>query len=138
VDDIYALLHRLFLAAALSAECAIIALVYVKRLIAYTRLALHASNWKRIVLGAVLMASKVWDDQAGVRASPMVVLVANFLKERVLYLFFTFLCQSGMSISARFCPGSKLMTCAFFWHRTSLLFPLTAFIVLGTTLNARF
>ncbi len=63
-DDIYALMHKLFTAAALNPECAIVALVYINRLVAYTHLALHASNWKRVVLGAVLMASKVWDDQA--------------------------------------------------------------------------
>lgn len=63
-EAIYALLHKLFTAAALNPECAIVALVYINRLIAYTHLALHASNWKRIALGAVLMASKVWDDQA--------------------------------------------------------------------------
>ena len=39
--------------------------VYINRAILYTDLSLHASNWKRVVLGAVLMASKVWDDQAG-------------------------------------------------------------------------
>jgi hypothetical protein len=49
----------------LTPECAIITLVYVNRIITYTGLALHATNWKRVVLGGVLMASKVWDDQAG-------------------------------------------------------------------------
>lgn len=63
-ESIHLFLHRLFHAAALSAECAIITLVYVNRVCVYTDLALHASNWKRVLLGAVLMASKVWDDQA--------------------------------------------------------------------------
>eukprot|EP00051_Salpingoeca_urceolata_P004698 m.67038 g.67038 ORF g.67038 m.67038 type:complete len:347 (+) comp13800_c0_seq3:396-1436(+) len=63
-DEIHQFMKGLFHAAALTAECAIIALVYVNRTIAYTQLSLHASNWKRVVLGAILMASKVWDDQA--------------------------------------------------------------------------
>ena len=39
--------------------------VYVNRVIHYTALALQACNWKRVLLGSILMASKVWDDQAG-------------------------------------------------------------------------
>jgi hypothetical protein len=63
-EEIYDFMNRLFHAAALTAECGIITLVYINRVIQYTGLALHASNWKRVLLGAILMASKVWDDQA--------------------------------------------------------------------------
>lgn len=63
-DEIFRFLYRIFKAAVLSAESAIVTLVYINRAIVYTELSLHASNWKRIVLGAVLMACKVWDDQA--------------------------------------------------------------------------
>lgn len=63
-EEIYTFMHQLFNAAALSAECGIITLVYVNRAIMYTSLTLHAVNWKRVLLGAILMASKVWDDQA--------------------------------------------------------------------------
>eukprot|EP00039_Didymoeca_costata_P024250 m.9752 g.9752 ORF g.9752 m.9752 type:complete len:352 (+) comp4127_c0_seq1:229-1284(+) len=63
-NQIYDFMNRLFQSAALTAECAIITIVYINRAIQYTELALHASNWKRVLLGAILMASKVWDDQA--------------------------------------------------------------------------
>jgi len=62
--EIFTFMNRLFDAAALSAECGIITMVYINRCIQYTDLAVHATNWKRVLLGGILMASKVWDDQA--------------------------------------------------------------------------
>jgi len=48
----------------LSAECAVMALAYIDRLLSLTNIHLHASNWRRITLGAIILASKVWEDQA--------------------------------------------------------------------------
>lgn len=62
--SIYRFMRTLFNAAQLPPECAIITLVYVERLLTYAETDIDAFSWKRIVLGAILLASKVWDDQA--------------------------------------------------------------------------
>ncbi|XP_075680398.1 cyclin Y [Dermatophagoides pteronyssinus] len=61
---IYRFIRTLFNAAQLSSECAIITLVYLERLLTYAEIDIVPCTWRRIVLGAILLASKVWDDQA--------------------------------------------------------------------------
>lgn len=61
---IYRFVRTLFNAAQLPPECAIITLVYLERLLTYAETTIGPNSWKRIVLGSILLASKVWDDQA--------------------------------------------------------------------------
>uniref|UniRef100_X1ZXB5 Cyclin-like domain-containing protein n=1 Tax=Capitella teleta TaxID=283909 RepID=X1ZXB5_CAPTE len=61
---IYRFIRVLFNAAQLTAECAIVTLVYFERLLTYADIEIVPCNWKRITLGGILLASKVWDDQA--------------------------------------------------------------------------
>ncbi|PIC43099.1 hypothetical protein B9Z55_009973 [Caenorhabditis nigoni] len=62
--NIYRFVRNLFSSAQLTAECAIITLVYIERLLNYAEMDLCPSNWRRVVLGSIMLASKVWDDQA--------------------------------------------------------------------------
>ena len=61
---IHRFMRALFYAAQLPPECAIITLVYLERLLTYAEIDLVPCTWKRILLGATILASKVWDDQA--------------------------------------------------------------------------
>ena len=38
--------------------------VYLERLVTYAEVDVTPHSWRRIVLGSILLASKVWDDQA--------------------------------------------------------------------------
>ncbi|XP_030664688.1 putative cyclin-Y-like protein 3 [Nomascus leucogenys] len=57
---IFRYFRTLFQLMKLTAPCAIVALVYVERLLTNASIDLCPTNWKKIVLGAVLLASKVW------------------------------------------------------------------------------
>lgn len=59
VDTIYKFLAMIFKAERLDAECGIMCLAYVERMITLTGLTLDPVNWRRIVLSALILASKV-------------------------------------------------------------------------------
>uniref|UniRef100_A0A1I8F733 USP domain-containing protein n=1 Tax=Macrostomum lignano TaxID=282301 RepID=A0A1I8F733_9PLAT len=48
----------------LTAECAVVSWCSLERLLAAAEIDLYPGNWRRCLLGSVLLASKVWDDQA--------------------------------------------------------------------------
>ncbi|EHB18792.1 Cyclin-Y-like protein 1 [Heterocephalus glaber] len=46
----------------LPTECAITTLVFLERLLSYAEIDICPTNWRRIVLGAILLACKYWDN----------------------------------------------------------------------------
>lgn len=64
VEVIYKYLAMIFKAERLDAECGIMCLAYIERMITLTGLTLDPINWRRIVLSALILASKVWEDQS--------------------------------------------------------------------------
>jgi len=64
VDVIYKLLAMIFKAERLDAECGIMCLAYIERMITLSGLTMDPSNWRRIVLSSLILASKVWEDQS--------------------------------------------------------------------------
>lgn len=63
-DQVYEFLSAIFNAEQLSAECGVMAMAYVDRLQALTGVSIITSTWRRISLGCLILASKVWEDQA--------------------------------------------------------------------------
>lgn len=63
-EAIYSFVKTLFKAAQLTSEYAITTLVYLERLMTYAEMDLTPRTWRRMFLGAILLSSKVWEDQA--------------------------------------------------------------------------
>jgi len=64
VDTIYRFVDLIFNTEQLSAECAIMMLAYIERMISLTGITIDSSNWRRVLLSTLILASKVWEDQA--------------------------------------------------------------------------
>lgn len=64
VESIYKFIHAIFEVERLSHECAILCLAYIERMMRNSHVRLRPNTWRRIVLGALILASKVWEDQA--------------------------------------------------------------------------
>eukprot|EP01100_Stratorugosa_tubuloviscum_P004704 TRINITY_DN2189_c0_g1_i2.p1 TRINITY_DN2189_c0_g1~~TRINITY_DN2189_c0_g1_i2.p1 ORF type:complete len:857 (+),score=356.85 TRINITY_DN2189_c0_g1_i2:34-2571(+) len=63
-SEVFRFLGDIYRAMKMSAECGIMALAYIERVISHTEITLHASNWRRICLSSFLLASKVWEEMA--------------------------------------------------------------------------
>jgi hypothetical protein len=62
LTDVHDFLVKLFVGAQLTAECSIVCLIYVERLMENANVGLSGSNWRPILLCGLLLASKVWQD----------------------------------------------------------------------------
>lgn len=62
VAEIHKFLSDLFILAKLSAECSIVCLIYVERLMELGNVPLLACTWRPCVLCGLLLATKVWQD----------------------------------------------------------------------------
>jgi len=64
IAQIYTFLSAIFKAERLGAQCGILCLAYIERMISLADLVLIPLNWRRVTLAALILASKVWEDQA--------------------------------------------------------------------------
>lgn len=64
VKTVYKFVSKLFVNARLSAECSVVCLIYVERLMELSGLRLYAHNWRPVMLCGLLLASKIWQDMA--------------------------------------------------------------------------
>lgn len=62
VSDVHTFLRELFVKAQLTAECSIVCLIYVERLMELAHVPLVARTWRPCLLCGLLLASKVWQD----------------------------------------------------------------------------
>jgi hypothetical protein len=63
MENIYEFMKALYDCAKFSPECCIICLVYINRMIGFTNMPLHPTNWRPLVLCSLVISQKVWDDK---------------------------------------------------------------------------
>jgi len=63
-ETIYKFLSAIFRAEKLPVECGILCLAYIERILGTPKVTICSSNWRRIILSSLILASKVWEDQA--------------------------------------------------------------------------
>jgi len=63
-DMIFHTIRSVFECARIPSECLIVSLVYIERLIAVSGCPVLVTSWRPILLSALILAQKVWDDRA--------------------------------------------------------------------------
>jgi len=63
-ETIFHTLHSVYSCARFPSECLIISLVYIERLIAVAGAPILCTSWRPILLAALILAQKVWDDRS--------------------------------------------------------------------------
>ena len=80
-DAIFHILRSIYRVAEFSPECLVIALLFIERLRTVTGVPLIMANWQPILLAALLLAQKVWDDRV-LRQSLLTLLTVCILLAR--------------------------------------------------------
>jgi len=62
--DIYGFLRDVMVNFRLEPEVSVVTLVYIMRFIELSRVALTPDNWQRLTIAAMMLASKVWNDES--------------------------------------------------------------------------
>lgn len=63
-ETIYHTIHSVYDCARFPSECLIVSLVYMERLIAFSQVPILVTSWRPILLAALILAQKVWDDRS--------------------------------------------------------------------------
>lgn len=62
IEDIQKFIYSYYNCTQISVECCIISFIYIDRIIALTGLSLQNTTWRPLVLIALMISQKVWDD----------------------------------------------------------------------------
>lgn len=63
-DVVFDFLNAIYRGERLAPECLVMCLAYLERLLGSSDVRMHATNWRRLILSSLILASKVWEDQA--------------------------------------------------------------------------
>jgi len=61
---VYNFLQPIFHSERLGAEICVMMLAYIERVMSWKNVAMLPCSWRRVCLGALILASKVWEDQS--------------------------------------------------------------------------
>jgi len=90
IDEIYMFINSIFVRARFSPECNIIGLVYINRVIANASIPLHRANWRPLILAALILAQKIWDDKC-LATSNFALICPKYSKKQVKFFEVKFL-----------------------------------------------
>lgn len=100
-NTIFQSIKSIYSIAEFSAECLVISLLYVERLRSLTGLQLLECNWQPILLAAMVVAQKVWDDKSLLNVDFSLICSAYSLRDiNQLEKHFLEMLQYNVSISA--------------------------------------
>jgi len=64
IDEIYYYCKYIIVSGRMEKEIPILCLIYIERFLRKSGLLMNHSNWKRITLISLILASKIWDDDS--------------------------------------------------------------------------
>ena len=100
-QSIFQIIKSIYTIAEFSSECLVISLLYIERVRSLTNVPLLNSNWQPMLLAAMIVAQKVWDDKSLLNVDFSVICSAYTLKDiNNLEKAFLDLIEYNVSISA--------------------------------------